>query len=1077
MKGCMIVNKSSAKRVIAMLCMAVVSYQLLAQSRQIAGTVFDSDGTTSLPGVSISVKGTAQGAITDVNGKYKINISEDKTLIFSYVGYNTKEISTKGKSLLDVILTPKTVVINEVVVTALGIKREEKSLGYSVAKVDNDELTKTMSSNWLNALNGKVAGLNLNSAAAGPMGSLRVTLRGESSIDPSKNEALFVVDGIPIASGMEASGDGTSAFLVNDTPIDYGNGASDLNPEDIESVTVLKGASATALYGSRAANGAIIITTKSGKSTKGIGVSVTSSAAWEQAGYWPDFQTEYGSGAGGNDKYYCYTSTKKDEGFNRTHSTSAWGPRYEGQMFYQYDGKQEDGTYVKTPWVPRDFYKGFFETGVTFKNSVSVEGNNGRGTRGRISFSDTRNSWITPNTGYSSNFLSAYFSTVANKYITLDAKVNYTHRASDNLPSSGYGNSTVMHNLMWGTSTTDISWFKKYWADGKEGVDQNNPFYSDKDSPYFQAYENLNTLNRDRITGSVSVNVKLNKFLTLMLRSGLDNNNELRTQQKGYDSATAPKGKYREQNIWRMELNHDFLLKYDRTFKDFGVGGSFGGNMMIEKKRNQYTTSNQLEIPGIYNFSNSLLAPTLNFYKATKKINSLYGLIQLSYKNWVYVDITGRNDWSSTLAKENNSYFYPSVSASFILSDIFKMKQTVSPVIDLFKARLSWANVGNDTGVYNIDNYYYNSSFTGAVSIPSAISNHSLKPEMVETWEAGIEGKFFRGRLGFDITYYHAISRNQILRTPLDPVTGFSEKVINAGKIRNEGWEITLNGSPVKTHGFTWNSSLTWSRNRNKVLELAPGIDTWIISKGARGQVEARPGGTLGDMYGTGFETAPEGAYITLADGTQQDVSGEVMYDSNGYPILSTKMQYLGNTQVKWKAGFNNTFSYKGIRLSIAFDGQYGGKAYSLTNAILSYSGKLKNSLEGRYDGLVGKGVVYDATSKTYSRNTVVTDNISHYYDLYYQRDNVRNNLFSTSFLKLREVRLDYTLPKSMVSRLKGFQGISVGVWGRNLWMLTDWPQYDPEVATLNGSEITTGFETGQFPYTRSFGVDLKLKF
>lgn len=1050
-------------------------FAVSAQSRMVSGRVFDSDGKSPLVGVSVVEKGTANGVVTDMNGSYRIKVLNSAVLVFSYLGYETREETVGSRTAVDVTMAAGNQKIDEVVVTALGIKREEKSLGYAVSKIGSDDLNTSISNNWLNGMAGKIAGLNYNYAGAGPGGSIRVTLRGESSINPANSEALFVIDGVPINSGMDATGG--NSYMASDLPIDFGNGASDLNQDDIETVTVLKGPAATALYGSRAANGAIIITTKSGRASKGIGVTINSSVTFEDAGYWPDFQNQYGSGNSGSDKFYSFY-TISELGVSRTQATMAWGPKFEGQMYYQYGGKNSDGTYTATPWVARDWYKGFFQTGVTYKNSVAIEGNNGKGTSGRVSFSDTRNDWITPNSGYESQSLSMSFKTSASKFITLEGRATYYHKKSDNLPMAGYGSASIMNLLMWSSPSVDVRWYKDYWVEGKEGSQQNRPFNSGSDSPYLQAYEQLNTLDRDRVYGTANINIRLAKPLTLMFRTGLDMSTDFRTQRKPFDSTGALQGKYREQNNSNLEMNHDFLLRYDDKFGDFNVTASFGGNLMSQRKQGNTITANQLDQPGIYNFANAESQLIFTNYYTRKRINSLYGMAQFSYRNFVFLDVTGRNDWSSTLAKGHNSYFYPSVSTSFLLSDIFGFGNGFfGRKFDMLKLRASWAKVGNDTYAYNIGNYYNKSNFTGGLTIPSKVNNYELKPEMVESVEIGLEGKLFHGRLNFDVTYYDATSRNQILSAPIDPISGYSYMVINAGRIKNRGWEISVSGSPVKTGKIIWSSSIVWSRNRNKVLELADNLDQWIISQGPNSSVIAKPGGTLGDMYGTGFQRAPKGAFITLEDGSHQDISGEILYDVNGYPILGTELEYLGNTQPSWKAGFNNMISYRNFRLSISIDGQYGGKAYSLTNSILSYSGKLNNSLKGRYDGLIGRGVHFDEASGVYSRNNVVTDKVAYYYDLYYRRANVENNLFSTSFIKLREVRLEYNLPKKIVNRVKFIQGASIAVFGRNLAMISDWPQFDPEIATLNGSQITTGFETAQFPMTRSYGVSLKLNF
>lgn len=1050
--------------------------QVMAQAtRNVTGVVYDSDGKTPMGGVSVVVSGSTVGTITEPTGAYSIAARDGDKLVFSFIGYKDAMEPVGSKTRIDVAMQAENRRIEEVVVTALGIKREEKSLGYAVSKVDNEDLTAANSNNWLNGIAGKVAGLNMNQAGAGPGGSVRVTLRGESSISPAASEALFVIDGVPMISDMNSNGGSSSGYNSGsgDMPIDYGNGASDLNPDDIESVTVLKGAAATALYGSRAANGAIVITTKSGSHEGGVKVTYSSTFAFDQAGYWPDLQNQYGSGGAGGNRYYSFYSISS-QGITKTQNTRAFGPKFEGQMFYQYGAKNEDGTYTATPWVSRDWYKGFFRTGSSYKNYIAIDGSNGRGTTARISFTDDRNNWITPNAGFNRQIVNAAFRSEVAKWLTLEMKVSYNRKQSDNLPQSGYGPSTIPYALMWSQPSVPIAWYRNYRIDE---YTQSNPFQGSADNPYLMAYEQLNSMLRNRLYGNVNLNIKIYKGLSLMLRSGLDMTNDFRTQQWPFGSRKSARGKYKEQRIQRSEFNHDFLLRYENRWGDFGLNASVGGNIMRSNYNSALMWSTQLKTPGVFKFSNSVNSPSFSTNVTNKSIRSLYAMVQLNYRDYVYLDITGRNDWSSALAKGNNSYFYPSVSASIVLSSILRFSER-APMIDLLKIRGSWANVGNDTDPYKINNYYSTSKFGGGLIYPSSIVTNDLKPEMVESWEAGLEMKMFKGRLGLDFTYYYATSRNQILNAPVDPISGASYKLINAGKIVNKGIEVALSGTPVKTKNFSWDIGVVYSRNRNEVLKLADGIEQWVISSVSSAQVIAKPGEALGAIYGTGFKRATEGATCVEADGSVRNIAGEILYDNNGYPIVDkTKMLYLGDTQPKWKGGLTMGFKYRNLKIHIAADGQFGGHAWSLTNSILAYNGKLNNTLEGRYDGLIGKGYVYNASTDTYSRNDNVTEEISTYYDRYYNRDNVETNIFSTSFIKLREVSIEYSLPRKWMEKTKFIRGITLSVFGRNLAMWTRWPQYDPEIGSLAGSNILTGFESGQFPMTRTYGFSVKLRF
>ena len=1066
--------KFYVKRFLLSLFLVLASTMLYAQKKaDITGTVYDSDGTTPAVGCAVTIEGTPTGVITDINGKYKIRGGETQTLVFSSLGYKTQKILIGPKTRIDVTLEADSQEIEGVVVTALGIKRDEKALGYAVTKVDNDVLTSTVSSNWMNALSGKVAGLNFDQASTGPGGSMRVTLRGETSINMNGGTALFVVDGVPITSSTTSS-TSESAYNSTDGAVDFGNAAGDINPEDIENVSVLKGPAATALYGSRAANGAIIITTKSGRTTKGIGVTFSSSVSFEKAGFWPDFQYEYGAGRFGGNPYSFYSV----DGVSRNWSSYAFGDKFDGHLTYEWPSLNDDGTYTMMEWRPRNFFAGFFDTGVTWNNNISVSGNNGKGTSVRVSVTDVRNDWIVPNTGYKQQTFSISLSQQINKYIKLDAKVNYYRKDSDNLTMTGYGDSSIMYPLLWNTPNVDAQWFKadyKKWV--REGGDLSKSTQhvsANGNNPYYTAYEQLNKLDRDRVFGNLAATINFTEELSLILRCGMDLNNDFRTQQKPKGAKTYINGMYKEQTVFDYEMNNDFLLRYTKKLNDFDLSASFGGNNMMQSYRSNTSLAESLVVDRDYRLSNSVDRPKVTSIRRQKSINSFYGLISASWRNMIFLDVTGRNDWSSTLAPGNNSYFYPSVSGSVILSDLLHID---TPMVNFLKVRASWANVGNDTSPYQLLNYYNNSSFTGGFNMPTNKANYNLKPENVESWEFGVEGRFFDSRLTFDVAFYNATTTNQIISVPVDITTGVYNTIVNAGEINNRGWEVSARIQPVRNKNIRWDMNFTWSRNRNKVVELAPNLDSWTIATGPRGEIRAVPGGSLGDLYGSGYEKAPKGSYVTADDGSTIDVSGWDIVDSDGYPVLASEFENLGNTQADWKAGWMNSISYKNFRLSFSFSAQWGGQAYSFTNAMLGYQGKIKATLPGRYDGLIHKGVNQNADG-TYSINKTVTASIESYYNLrVFNRDNVVNNTFSTSFLKMKDIRLEYSLPKKIAAKTKVLQGASIAFFATNLFCWTNWPQFDPEIATMNGSEITKGFETAAFPMTRTYGVNLKLQF
>ena len=1057
-----------------------------AQERSVQGTVFDGDGKSPLVGVTVIVKGAPnRGTVTGADGQYSIRAKEGEELTFTYLGY--EEVTQRiggGKTRLDVTMHPKAEAIEGVVVTALGMTREQKALGYAVSKVDNQDLTAAVSNNWLDALSGKVAGLNFDHASSGPGGSLRVTLRGESTVNMDNNTALFVIDGVPMSSGMTAMGG--AAYNNTDAGVDYGNGAADLNPEDIDNVSVLKGPAATALYGSRAANGAIVITTKAGKSTKGLGITFSSNFSFERAGYWPDFQDEYGPGNNGARTYSFYTvkadQSTTGEAASRTYSRYTWGPRYEGQKLYQWASYDpETKMYTPLDFKPRDWYKGFFETGATYKNSVSISGNNGKGGSIRVSFTDVRNTWIVPNTGYKTQSFSASF---AQKFriVELSGKINYYRKDSDNLPMIGYSTSSPTYTLLWSRNNLDVRWYEQEYRQGANLYP--NALNNLSDNPYTQAYEQLNTMDRDRVYGNVSATFDIYKGLKLMLRTGLDMNREFRTRRKPFGTLSNLNGYFRQQNVENTEMNNDFLVTYERPLGKFHINVNLGGNSMYQESRVVTATADELLTEGVYNLANAKSGVITKSQHTRKMVNSLYGLVQLSYDDCLFLDITGRNDWSSSLAPGHWSFFYPSVSASWVLTDTKALGlRDRMPWLTFLKLRASWANVGNDTSAYVINNYYSVTDFSSGYFLPTTWALYNMKPENVESWEFGLEAKFLRNRITLDAAFYNNTTTDQIINTPVDYSTGVSSKYINAGEIRNRGVELASRLQPVRTKNFNWDINLTWSKNWNKVISLAPGVDSWVISSGARGQVIATPGGTLGDLYGYGYAKAPAGSYILNTDGSRIDVSGQTVIDEHGYPMLaSDQMVKMGNVQPDWRAGLSTSLKYKGIRLSATFAAQWGGMAYSLTNAQLSRQGKLTNTLYGRYGGVLHEGVVargLDAQGNmVYNPNNTVTENVVTYYlDRVYSMNNVETSTFDTSYLKLRELRLEWTLPKKWITRTRILQDASVAVFGTNLFCWTNWPFYDPEVGTLNGASITRGFETASYPMTRTYGFNIKLSF
>jgi TonB-linked SusC/RagA family outer membrane protein len=1036
----------------------VLSFAMQMTAQNVITGKVSSAAAEVIPGAVIRVKGTNIGAVANADGVYSINAPADNAiLVISSIGYITEEITIDNRSTIDVVLKDDTQSLGEVFVTALGIRREEKSLGFAAQTVNSNALVDAKTNNWINTLSGKVAGLNIQGVGAGPLGSSRITLRGESSLNLDNNQALIIVDGVPISSKI--TGTGFTSHLSADSPVDYGSTISDLNPDDIEKVTVLKGAGATALYGSRAAGGALVITTKSGaRKDKGIGVTFNTNFNIEQVNRWPDYQFEYGEGR--TDAYYSYLNSADGPNTSTTVAAGrAWGPKFNGQQYFQYNPNDPDGRPTeRTPWVPYENYiSGYFQTGQTYSNSLSFEGGTDKGSA-RFSVTHLKNTWIIPNTGFERVNAALSVNQQISNRLKISGKANYTNKKSDNLPAAGYNNQSLMYFVIIGPApNVNPEWYKPYWQPGQEGIRQRNPFNPGPDNPFLDMYEMLNKMNRHGVIGNVSATYQFTPKLDVMVRTGTDMAFEFRSQQRPFSMTKYPRGMYREQNVFSYESNTDFLFTYKDEFRSkISTSVSVGGNAMRQTYDFAGLYADQLAQPGIYQISNSLDQAVADPLKTRKAINSAYGTAQIAFDEKIFLDVTGRNDWSSTLPFENNSFFYPSVSTSFLLNEIFRMPAKVS----FAKVRASWAQVGNDTRPFQIARYYdriFGNSFTN----PSTLFNAELKPEITASYELGMDLRLFRNRLGLDVAYYNNNSRNQILEVPVDPTSGFSRILINAGLINSRGVEVKLTGKPVQNSNFTWTATALWSTNRSYVRELAEGVTTQTIyGHNTNVTIEARVGGLMGDLYGRGFQRSPD---------------GQIVYGTNGLPAqLDPVAKKWGNAFADWKASLSNELTYKGVRLSILIDGQMGGEIYSQTSHKNNTLGKTKVTLPGRDGGLVGEGVVLQPDGRYVPNTTNIA--ASAYYDNYYQISNAETNIFDASFLKIREVRLEFNLPKSLLSRIK-IQQTSIAVFGRELFNFTKFPGFDPEGGNLNSGTLTPGVELTQFPSARIIGANLTFKF
>ncbi|PRD54798.1 SusC/RagA family TonB-linked outer membrane protein [Sphingobacterium gobiense] len=1033
-----------------------ISYQNQEQVT-LQGKVLDATSGEPVSSVTITSQGRTLGT-TDASGNFSISVPQGNEVTFSSIGYtaHTQRVTAGGE--ITVRLASSMQEVEEVVVTALGIEREKKALGYAATELKGEQLTEALPNNWSEALSGRVAGVNLVRSGAGPAGSNKIILRGENNLT-GYNEALIVVDGVVIShSSGNQVGTGHGAYLGGDSPSDFGTGINDINPEDIESLTVLKGANATALYGQRGANGAIVITTKKGRSRKGVGVTITSNATMESISRWPDYQFEYGQGTEGV-RYYSFLAGP-DGGSTRS-TSSAWGPKFDGQYYFQYDPLTQTRATERTLWQAYpDERKKFFNTGTTFTNSISLDGGDDK-TQFRFSLTDLRNNWIIPNTGYERNNVSLTANHSVTDKLKIQARINYRQNRSDNLPSTGYNNQSLMYWNMFWQPNAPLDWLRQYWQTGQEDQLQNYPFSSLVDNPFLIVNEMLNKNKRHGLTGSVEASYQFSDNWQLMARTSMDLNAEQRSQQRPYDTEKFRKGMFRTQTINNTEISSDIMLTYNKEInEDIKISVTAGGSSLRNEGLLERNAADSLAYPGIYNLGNAAGILVSTPYRSHYAFNSIYALGTISYKDYLFADLSFRNDWSSTLASplsKGKPFQYPSFNLSFVLSDLVELPRQFS----LIKFRGSAAEVGSGsmTPFRTSYNYTVDPTFPGGRSNPTSMPNLYLQPLSTWSYEAGTDINMFQNRFSLNMTWYTAKTSYQHLTAQVDRSSGANSVLVNAGLLQNTGLEIESRIVPIRIQdGLQWTVSPTFSTNKNKVLELTDNLDTEMILQngpGSRGTILARVGGRMDELWGRGYKRAPD---------------GQIIYE-NGLPAITEEVQYIGQTNPAWRVGLHNEFQYKQFRLGFMFDAAFGAVGYSLTSAVLSEQGKTKNTLPGRYNGIIGNGVI-DNGDGTYRSNDVIATNVWDYYNAHLGRDNVEGTSYSTDFLKLREVRFDYSLNKTLLSRI-GLQRATVGVFGRDLFIWSDWPAFDPEFGTLGNGEITRGFELGQFPATRTFGFNL----
>lgn len=1044
------------------------------QKHTISGVVTDNLGEP-LPGVNVFEKSNpTNGVITGVDGSYTIELSgPDVVVAFSFIGFTAQEINVAGRSEIQITLVPEDTDLDEVVVTALGIRRDEKSLGYAVTKVGGEELTTVKSTNFTSALSGRAAGVNIvgNSNLGG---SNSVVIRGGSSLTGS-NQALFVVDGVPVSN----SNVNTRDAVRGGGGYDYGNMAADINPEDIESVSVLKGAAATSLYGSRGANGVIVITTKKGTSKDRIGVNINSTVQFDRinTNTLPQYQNQYGGGygfgpevEGADGKMYPTVQYSVDE---------SWGPKFDPNIMVMhwdaYDPSDPDNYLKARPWTaPEHGVEGYFQTGVLWVNNVSLDGSTDKGDF-RISYTNTDQKGVMPNEKQEKNTFAFNGTLRLNDRLSTTIAANYTKSYTRNRPGLGYDwqNSTSFMGSagMWMQTNVDYKRLSNYYRKdngaqktwNRIGVDEGQPMYWD--NPYWTAYQNYPEDTRNRLNGHWSLNYQITDWLSAMGRVTMDHYDfTVETKIASGSKGTAMYDKW--VNI-ASENNYDFMLNFNKTFDKWNVTGMLGASRRENKNEETgYKTKNGLEIPGLYTIHNSV-SPEIEKTDrwSHRRVNSLYGTFSVGYMNRYYLDFALRSDWSSTLPMDNCDYQYPSVSGSYIFSEDLKL-----PWLSFGKLRANWSQTGNDADFAIIYDKFYNANvFDGTVARyrhDNWKNNETLKAEMAETVEIGIDAKFLNNRVGIDFSYYNKRSKNQIIPATVSIATGYYKQYMNVGEKEDKGIELMLSTTPIKNGDFEWNLDLNYSKNQSKVLELAPGVKDHVLNSNGPA-IAIRVNEPYPIITGTDFV---------------YDDNGNKVVGSNGRYLKTSAGQKIGEVAPDWRGGISNRFRYKNWSLSSLIDIKIGGELYSETYAAGQTTGILEETVftndlgnpvrdpltaDQSSGGVILEGVTEDGQVNT-KRISLPTANASwNNPDAKYIHD--------ASFIKLREVSLNYSVPKTFCERF-GIYSLSVSVIGRNLAILhKNVDHFDPEL--IYGASNVQGLEFGSTPSSRSYGFSVKLGF
>lgn len=1033
----------------------VTQAKVAEQTIKVKGVVKDASGPVI--GATVVEKGTPNnGTVTDIDGNFTLTVKSGATLVISYVGMKSVEVKASS-SPVTVVLEDDSKALNEVVVTALGIKRDRKALGYGLDEVKGDAFEKAKETNVINSMAGRVAGLVVSQTAGGASGSTRVILRGSTEMT-GNNQPLYVVDGVPLDNTNFGSASTAGGY-------DLGDGISSINPDDIESMSVLKGPAASALYGSRASHGVILITTKKADGKGKFSVEYNGTLTIDQQlSKWDDIQQVYGMGSNGTYSIDAISNTNK-----------SWGPKADGSNMLKYfDG-------VERPYliIPNNT-SGFFRTGLTANNTVAVSANY-KNSGMRFTFSDMRNKDIVPNADMSRDIFNLRSNSTLGK-VDLDFSVNYTHEDVNNRPALGDSKSNIGKNLMTLATTYDQSWLRTYQDENGEysnwnGMDPYNV------NPYWDVYKNSNTSDKDLIRFHASAIWNINPHLKIKGTAGTEFNwftfqDFKAPTTPGYEAGYLQRSKF-ENRMYNFEL----LATYNNRWGDFDFTGTFGGNIYKVDNKTMITTAKDMQIRdviAIMSFNETSIEE--NSYR--KQINSVFGAVNFGWRSLIYLDATLRGDQSSTLPLNNNIYVYPSVSGSFVFSELINKKN----ILPYGKFRLSWAQVGSDTDPYQLGLVYTKSKFTypgytiGYIN-NETIPNKNLKPTRTNSFEAGFETKFFNSRIGLDFTYYNQISKDQIMGIASSWATGYPYRLINAGEIQNQGIEITLNTRPIQIGDFAWDLNFNFAKNSNKVKKLVDDMDMFELEKASwlDVQIAAKVGENFGSIVGPDFV---------------RNEKGDILIDpQTGLPEYDKSNHVLGNASWDWTGGISTALHYKNFSLSALFDIKVGADLYSMSARAAYESGKSKATMEGRdawyaseeqrqaagipkgsdnwkpTGGFIAPGVI-DNGDGTYRPNDIIINPEDYWMSVC--RNAPSMFIYDNSYIKCREIVLSYQFPKKWLGKV--LQDMSVSFVARNPFIVwKNIPNIDPDSNYNNTTGM--GLEYGSLPSRKSYGINVNIKF